>query len=236
MKRKILERLRPDSERTKLLVSIGAVALVVIAAMLLPLAFRTAPAGELPAGELTLERRTQMFAAYWTEGAEAAGFTVTKPDPVPRQMRERCETVMHTLVARSIDDRALDDLSPTGSEYTAVTDAAGREIHVCRMWLERRGDWQNWMDVCMDADTGELYYYYLSRECLTNRKLYETADTDAARIAARLAEDYGWSLRYLAEELDGAAAAVYSSDGGTLCYQISCRVYDALTDIKVVCR
>jgi hypothetical protein len=237
VKKKLPERLRLNSERAKLLVSIGAVALVVLAAMLLPLAFRAAPGGEAPAAPLTLAERTGMFADYWTEGAEAAGFTVTKPDPVPRQMKERCETVMATLVARSIDDKALDDLSPTGSEYTAVTDAAGREIHVCRMWLERRGDWQNWMDVCMDADTGELYYYYLSRECLTNRKLYETPDTDAGRIAASLAEEYGWTLRYLAEEHDsGGAAAVYSSDGGTLCYQISCRVYDALTDIKVSCR
>ena len=177
-----------------------------------------------------------MFADYWTLGAEASGFTVTKPDPVPRKMKETCETVMRTLIARSIDDRALEDLSPTGSEYTVVSDGAGREIQVCRMWLEKRGDWQNWMDVCFDAETGELYYYYLSRECLTNRKLYERSDVDAETIADSLAEDYGWVLRYLAEEADGAAAAVYSGDGGTLCYAISCRVYDALVDIKVSCR
>ena len=234
--KKLFERLHLGSERTKLLVSVLAVTLVILAAMLLPLAFRTAPNGAEPKRELSLEERTQMFAAYWSQGAEAAGFTVTKPDPVPRQMRERCETVMATLVARSIDDQGLEDFSPTGSEYTVVSDGAGRELHVCRMWLERRGDWQNWMDVCIDADTGELYYYYLSRECLTNRKLYSVADTDAARIAAGLGEDYGWTLRYLAEELDGAAAAVYSSDGGTLCYEISCRVYDALVDIKLSCR
>ena len=233
---KLLERLSSGGERTKLFLSVGAVAAVVIAAMLLPLAFRAAPAGEPPEEALTLEERTRMFADYWTLGAEAAGFTVTKPDPVPRQMRERCETVMATLIARSIDDRGLEDFSPTGSEYTAVTDGAGREIHVCRMWLEKRGDWQNWMDVCIDADSGELYYYYLSRECLTNRKLYAMADTDAARLAAGLGEDYGWTLRYLAEEADGGAAAVYSSDGGTLCYQISCRIYDALVDIKLSCR
>ena len=234
--KKLFERLHLGSERAKLLVSVLAVTLVILAAMLLPLAFRTAPNGAEPKRELSLEERTQMFADYWSQGAEAAGFTVTKPDPVPRQMRERCEAVMATLIARGINDRGLDDLSPTGSEYTVVTDAAGREISVCRMWLERRGDWQNWMDVCMDAVTGELYYYYLSRECLTNRKLYEKSDADAERIASDLAGEYGWTLRYLAEELDGAATAVYSSDGGTLCYEISCRVYDALVDIKLSCR
>ena len=36
--------------------------------------------------------------------------------------------------------------------------------------------------------------------------------------------------------LHGAAAAVYSSPGGTLCYEISCRWYDALVDIKLCCQ
>jgi len=234
--KKLIERLHLDSERSKLLISIGAVALVIIAAMLLPLTFRTAPEGEEPDAGLSLEERTRMFADYWTLGAEAGGFTVTKPDPVPRRMKETCETVMRTLIARSIDDKALEDLSPTGSEYTVVTDGEGREMRICRMWLEKRGDWQNWMDVCMDADTGEVYYYYLSRECLTNRKLYAATDTDAASIAETLAEDSGWTLRYLAEEGDGAATALYSTDGGTLCYAVSCRVYDALVDIKLSCR
>lgn len=235
--KKLLERLRADGERSKLLFSVVGVVLAVIAAMLLPLAFRSEGAGAPDAAEMTLEERTRMFSDYWNRGAEAAGLTVTKPDPVPRKMKETCETVMRTLIARSIDDRGLDDLTPTGSEYTVVSDGGGRELHICRMWLEKRGDWQNWLDVCFDADTGELYYYYLSRECLTNRKLYQTEEIpDAKLIAEKLAEDNGWTLRYLADEADGAAAAVYSSPGGTLCYEISCRWYDALVDIKLCCQ
>ena len=235
--KKLLERLRADGERSKLLFSVIGVVLAVIAAMLLPLAFRSEGAGAPDAAEMTLEERTRMFSDYWNRGAEAAGLTVTKPDPVPRKMKETCETVMRTLIARSIDDRGLDDLTPTGSEYTVVSDGGGREVHICRMWLEKRGDWQNWLDVCFDADTGELYYYYLSRECLTNRKLYQTEEIpDAKLIAEKLAEDNGWTLRYLADEADGAAAAVYSSPGGTLCYEISCRWYDALVDIKLCCQ
>ena len=235
--KKLLERLRADGERSKLLFSVVGVVLAGIAAMLLPLAFRSEGAGAPDAAEMTLEERTRMFSDYWNRGAEAAGLTVTKPDPVPRKMKETCETVMRTLIARSIDDRGLDDLTPTGSEYTVVSDGGGRELHICRMWLEKRGDWQNWLDVCFDADTGELYYYYLSRECLTNRKLYQTEEIpDAKLIAEKLAEDNGWTLRYLADEADGAAAAVYSSPGGTLCYEISCRWYDALVDIKLCCQ
>ena len=235
--KKLLERLRPDSDRKKLIASACAVGLVLIAAMLLPLAFRTAPDASPPPAELTQAERMRMFADYWTLGAEASGFTVTKPETVPHRMRETCETVMHTLIARSIDDRGLSDPTPTGSEYTYVSDGAGREIAVCRMWLEARGEWQNWMDVCMDAETGALYYFYLSRECLTNRRNYSVPDNAGCeQIAETLAAENGWTLRHLAEAGDGAALAVYAADGGTLCWQISSRVYDALIDVKVSCR
>ena len=232
----LLECLALDSDRKKLLISVCAVALVVIVAMLLPLAFRTSPEEPVEPISMDLEERSQMFASYWNAGAEAGGFTVEKPDPVPKKMKETCETVMRTLIARSIDDHALSDPAPTGTEYTVVSDADGRELRLCRMWLERRGDWQNWLDVCMDAETGELYYYYLSRECLTNRKNYAPPEqTRAEQIAELLATENGWTLRWLADE-DGAAAAVYSTPGGTLCYEISCRVYDALIDVKLACR
>ena len=234
--KKLLERLKLNNDRTKLFVGLSATLLVLIAAMLLPLAFRTAPGGTDAPAPMTLEERAQMFAEYWTLGAEAGGFTVEKPDPVPKKMRETCETVMRTLIARCIDDHAITDLTPTGTEYTVVTGADGREIHVCRMWLERRGDWQNWLDVCIDADAGDLYYCYLSRECLTNRKNYTKPEqTEPAQIAELLASENGWTLRYLADESDGAAA-VYSTPGGTLCYTISARVYDALIDVKLACR
>ena len=235
--KKLLERLRAGGERTQLLLSVAGIAVVVIAAMLLPLAFRGNGGGDAPKAEMTLAERTQLFSLYWNQGAENNGLTVTKPDPVPRKMKETCETVMHTLIARSIDDQGLEDLTPTGSEYTVVTDGEGRELQLCRMWLEKRGDWQNWMDVCFDAETGELYYYYLSRECLTNRRLYRREDVpDAKRLAEKLAEDKGWTLRYLTEGADGAAAAVYSTPGGTVCFEISCRWYDALVDVKLCCR
>ena len=235
--KKLLERLRAGGERTQLLLSVAGVAVVVIAALLLPRAFRASGGGDAPAEEMTLEERTQLFSLYWNRGAEDNGLTVTKPDPVPRRMKDTCETVMHTLIARSIDDQGLDDLTPTGSEYTVVTDGDGRELHLCRMWLEKRGDWQNWLDVCFDADTGELYYYYLSRECLTNRRLYRREEIpDAKVLAEKLAEEKGWTLRYLTEGADGTAAAVCSTPGGTVCFEISCRWYDALVDVKLCCQ
>ena len=235
--KKLLERLSAGTERNRLLISVCGAALVVVAAMLIPLGFRASPSGENAPTVMSLEERTQMFADYWAVGAEEGGFLVEKPDPVPRKMKETCETVMRTIIARSIDDHALTDAMPTGSEYTVVTDGEGRELQLCRMWLEKRGDWQNWMDVCFDADTGELYYYYLSRECLTNRRLYRREEIpDAKVLAEKLAEDKGWTLRYLTEGADGTAAAVCSTPGGTVCFEISCRWYDALVDVKLCCQ
>ena len=234
--KKLLNRLGAGTERGGMLISICAVALIVLTAMLLPLAFRTSPGEADGPAVMSLEERSQMFADYWNIGAEAGGFTVEKPDPVPRRMRETCETVMRTLVARSIDDQGLKDDTPTGSEYTVISDESGRELKLCRMWLEKQGDWQNWLDVCMDADTGELYYFYLSRACLTNRKNYPAPEqTSAAQIAETLATENGWTLRLLSEEGD-TVTAVYSTSGGTLCFSISCRVYDALIDVKISCR
>ncbi len=234
--KKLIERLRADSDRTKLLISVCAVGCVIVAAMLLPLAFRSAPGDTPNESGASLERRTQMFADYWLRGAEESGFSVEKPDPVPRKMKETCETVMRTLIARCVDDQGLTAPAPTGSEYTVVSDGAGGELTLCRMWMERRGDWQNWLDVCMDAETGEIYYLYLSRECLTNRRNYPPPEpTDAVQIAEQMASETGWTLRYASAE-DGGGAAVFSSAGGTLCYEISCRIYDALIDVRISCR
>ncbi len=100
--KKLFDRLTADSDRTKLLISIAAVVLTVVLAMLLPLAFRTEPEGGDGPRDLTLEERTQLFSDYWMQGAEAGGYTVERPDPVPRKMKETCETVMRTMIARIV--------------------------------------------------------------------------------------------------------------------------------------
>ena len=49
--KKLLERLRAGGERTQLLLSVAGIAVVVIAAMLLPLAFRGNGGGDAPKAE-----------------------------------------------------------------------------------------------------------------------------------------------------------------------------------------
>ena len=224
-----------QDERYKLLLTCAAAAALLLTALLLPLAFRSTEEPETP-GLTSAEEKRRLFADYWLLGPEEPGITVTKEDTPSQGTVRACEAVMERLVAECIDDRQLDYEAPDGSEYTRISDDGGVRVQLCRMWLEARGDWQNWLDVCFDAESGEIYYLYLSRECLSNRSRYgPLSGLNARDIADSLAEEYGWTLRWL-EEGKESAAALFTTGLGTACYQIDCRSYDMLLDVKLCCR
>ena len=232
---------------------------LLLAALLLPLAFRQSAAsgggtGASPVGEA--ERKAALFRAYWygdeaadgsggaagSGGAQDAGQEQQPSAPAVLLGAEKaepdevvsafCEEVMARLTARWIDDRALEMPRPTGREFTTLRGRNGSRLTLCRMWLEAQGDWRNWMDVCFDADTGTVYYLYLSRECLTNLGRY-TAGTprpDAHAAAEELAGLAGGRLRHFA----GSTAVVECPDG-VLCYDIGQVNYDALIDLRINC-
>ena len=224
-------------ETQKLRLGGAAVGLLLLGAILIPLAFRTLP--EEPEETESPQENggaAAVFAEYWNMGQEDSGITVEKPTPSEKTVKF-CEAQMRTLTDLCIDDRALDDPTPTGSEYTVLRSPDGTEVPLCRMWLEARGDWQNWLDVCFDAATGELYYLYLSRECLTNQKKYPlNSSVSAEEIADRLAQAYDWTLRFIGGDREKSAIAVLDRDGETVCFQIDCKNFDTLTDIKICCK
>ena len=237
--KKIREML-PLNDRMKLIVSASAVGLLLIAAMLIPLAFRTSPSAESAADGVSAEEsRANLFAEYWNSGGEAEGITVEKPDSVSEVRKAASEKVFRELADRCINDRALSEPEPTGREYTVLRRDDGTVLHLCRMWMEARGDWQNWLDVCFDSESGEVFYLYVSRECISNLQQYQSgsAVSTPEDVAKLLAEEYGWTLRYTGTGGSDVTAAVYTAeDGGTLCYEVGCRVYDALVDVKLCCK
>lgn len=227
-------KLRFD-DRSKLLLSCAAVTVLLLAALLLPLAFRGegGPAATASAGA---GEKRRLFADYWMLDPAEQGITVTREETLPPETVRDCEAVMRRLVEYCIDDRQFAYAAPDGSEYTVIRDGSGTQARLCRMWLEARGDWQSWLDVCFDAESGEVYYLYISRECLSNRTKYESrADLGARDIAERLAEAYGWTLRWLDEGAERSAALFTAADG-TACYQIECSSHDTLLDVKLCCR
>lgn len=226
------------NEKTKFFISAVTAGVLMIAAILIPLAFRNGAEKEetLPT---SLEEKMLLFSNYWEHGAEECGLGVEKIENPSAKMKEKCETRMRTMIARGIEDKALSAPTPTGREYITLTDADGRTVNVCRMWLEIKGDWQNWMDACFDADTGELFYLYLSRECVENKSEYERTPESlptAESLAVHLAEENGWTIRYVAEEDDYSKTVVYSAQADTIVYCITCKAYETISDITIKCQ
>ena len=231
MWKRMLERL---DERKQLLVSACAVGLCLVIAALFPLLFRVRPRPQTQTPSeyaSELEHKIALFQDFWAKGGEAEAETQSIiPD---REMETFCEERMRAIVARGVDDRDLSYTMPTGREYTLVSDGTGT-VRLCRMWLQAQGDWQNWVDACFDAETGRIYYLYISRECLTNRDLYTGAERGTAEtVANALVEAGGGTLRHFNGDGRGGTALV-EAENGLICYEIKCSWYDALIDLRVI--
>ena len=224
------------NEQTKLFAAVGLCVAMLAVAALLPLAFRSLPENgaseEEAEGNTALELKSALFVDFWNGGGEDVG--IEKIEHPGTKTVAFCRETMDGLAAEYIDDRGLNALTPTGSEYTLVS--RGRtELHLCRMWLQARGDWQNWMDVCFDSETGELYYFYVSRECLTNGSLYDIKKPSVRETADWLAERWNCTVRYVQPDAGGKGTAILNAGSGTIGFEISCISYDALVDIRISC-
>ena len=227
------------NEQRKLIVSVSISVILLLVAALLPLAFRrpaTDASGQSGEGTITaMEAKAAVFVDYWYDGGDPV--EIEKLDRPGSRTASFCQERMDGLIALCINDQALDDPRLTGSEYTVVSQG-DTELHLCRMWMEAQGDWHNWMDVCFDAESGDIYYLYVSRECLTNRDLYKIPSDEkptVESIADRLAASWDSRLRHVQRDELGVGTAVLSSENGTLAFEISCISYDALIDIKIRC-
>ena len=228
-----------NDERGRLVLLSAVCGVLLLTALLLPLAFR-APAGEAspgPAASLSAaaEEKARLIVSYWygDEEAKRRDFTVSTPPEDDVVMTSFCAETLRYLTDYCLDDQGLRDLSPSGIEYTTLTGAGGGRVTFCRAWIQAQGDWQNWLDVCFDAESGVVYYLYLNRECLTNFGRYSAAERpDAAGYAGWLAGLAGGRLRYFSEE---GGVAVVEVGGGTVCYHIDQTSYDALVDLRINC-
>jgi len=229
---KKLNELLFRDDRRRLLFSSAVVGGLLILAALLPLCFRTEAAPETP--EADPAARMALFRDYWQQTEDDR--IGEKTESFGPETDDFCLTQMEALIRDCIDDPGLEHPAPTGRELVRLQGADGTGLSLCRMWLEAAGDWKNWMDVCFDADSGAIYYFYLSRERLIRSEQDGDAqDLTAETVAEKLAAHQGWSLYRLTETADGAWDAVFGTGTGAACYRITVKAYDNLIDVMLAC-
>ncbi len=230
MWKRLTERL---DERRQVILSACLVGALLMFAALFPLLLRTPVARQSETDSaFGTAAQCDLFLDYWEHGVEGEGQVI--PILPDGEMERFCRARMEALVNRWVDDRAFTYSAPTGQSYTALNGAAG-SLLLCRMWLQARGDWQNWIDACFNAETGQIYYLYVSRECLANAETYFGTQTDAEAVSLAVAEESGLTLRRFRGDETAGDALLETRNGSIVCYDVRGVWYDALIDIRVIC-
>lgn len=225
------------NDKIKLIIYGSVAAAMFLLAALLPLAFR---GGSVEAREpLSVGQRASIFSEYWWN-EDSSNCQVERISDLGRTQREFCFERMEQVKELCFVDAQQGQIKSEGSEYISVTTEAG-EIRLCRSWLECQGDWRNWIDVCFDIDSGDIYYFYISSECVSNPNKYSDAvpePLDAERVAGYIADRRSYELMHLdwSGNASDSAMVIYNSAGSAVCMQISCIYYEStLIDLKICC-
>ena len=219
------------SEKVKTYVYIGTALLVFLIGCFLPLAFSGGP-------DANAERDSEN-AALFVKFSNNEKYVRTKIDKKPANSTVKaCEEIFNEILNEYIIDDAARKTVNKGSEYMTVS-FEGKSIDLCRMWLQDQGDWTNWVDVYMDANTGFIYYLYVSGICVYNNDKYVNAletHPDCRNIAAKIAEEHGYNLEIVnwSGKSEDSAKAFTRLGGDALVWNIKCSYHPAsLIDIKI---
>ena len=230
------DRAKPAREDSSAFYAVAA-AVVFLLAALLPLAFRTGSV-ETQSEECGPGDRAAIFSAFWNDGGR--GCTVRSiPGPEKKDI-DACTQRMSEIVDGCIIDTQRAAANSAGSEYVSVTNDMGT-IRTCRMWMESQGDWNNWIDVCFDMDTGEVYYLYVSSKCIGNGEIYIDALPEGfnTQTAAELiADEWGCELVKVvwSGKTGDTATAVFLNGGSAVCIELTCTYYQSsLLYVKLCC-
>lgn len=226
------------NDRMKLIIYGGVTAAVFVVSALLPLLFRGGGTAPPQSTGLSAGDRAGIFAAYWNGTDEDC--KVSQTGEPKKDELEKCTARMDEISRLCLVDRSAGEVKSEGSEFFSVSRGED-EIRLCRMWIEVQGDWRSWLDVCFDADNGDMYYFYLSADCLTNPGKYSNVipedGIDADMIAAYLSQARGYELLHLSRDTaDEIVTAIYNAEGSAVCMSIDFVCYKyAFIDVKICC-
>ncbi len=86
---------------------------------------------------------------------------------------DKCNKLQQYLYENLFVDQAPEIATNyLGSEILSIADGSGNYIRVIEYFWGGSGDWQNWIDVVIDADTQDIYYLYISCQNLINFSQY----------------------------------------------------------------
>lgn len=166
--------------------------------------------------------------------------------PVERMSDLELWTAYRAGELSAVVDKTNDKALETGSELAAGissrltldigashSSAGGEEcltvggrLHLYHRWNEWTGDWSNWLEVYINTDTREVYYFYISSSCKENFERYTDAISPgfSAKSAASLwgdTVDLGTPAVVWSGDPEEAAEAYYGDTG----YTISAKYY-----------
>ena len=220
------------SEKTRMLIYIVAACVVFLFSVLIPLAFR----GDGPADPYFITgERAAMFAKYNAKDAEIKYKVVKEPE---KSMLKFCDSRFDQICSVAIIDSNVRKVITAGEEYINLSDGE-KSMTICHMWLQDEGDWTNWIDVYMDAETGFVYYIYISGVCVNNFENYVNAieeEFNAKTIASTIAKETQFDLKLVnwSGKAEDTAMAYTSSDGSAIVWNIYCSYYPgSLLDVKI---
>ncbi len=220
------------SEKTKLLIYVLVAGAVFLTSCFMPLAFR---GDGLADPSFTTGERAAMFVKYNAKDSSIRYKVINDPE---KDQLKFCEERFNEIAGSCILDTASRKMLTEGQTFIYLTDG-DKSMTLCRMWLQDKGDWTNWIEIYMDAESGFIYYLYVSSTCVSNNDSYASAieeELNAKILASLLAKESGYDLKVVnwSGKTEDSATAYTSLDGSALVWEIYCSYYpSAILDVKI---
>lgn len=231
----MLKRLRDKlSEKTKLIIYICITVGFFLTACFLPLAFK----GRGEGGDEYFDNgaRAAMFLGYHNKSSDVQCKVL---DGFSSADEKYCSGRASEISSFCRLDKKSGKKITDGTEYLQLSDGENT-LRIYHTWLQDEGDWTNWLDLYFDADTGFVYYIYVSSVCLNNSSDYISAldsSFNSRFVANLIAEQTGFTLKHFSwsGNAEDTAYAVTSNGGDTVCWNINCSYYEStMLDVKII--
>ena len=220
-------------ERLPNLLLAAATACVVLLGALLPARYFTSSWQSIQGPELLAPSdRRQCWLDYYVRDAAGTGDSLLDMSAAQTQQLLDIGESIRALV--SVDNGTM-DVEAEGTQCLEVYSSAGT-IRVWHYYIQWRGDWRNWLDLYIDADTEEIYYLYASSGCEDNQEMYsQFPEVTTESVARTILEDCGMTVAEILEGEDAqTVSALCRDETGSSTYRVSCSYYPgSLLDCRV---